>query len=107
MPIEIILNKCTGCRKCIPVCPFSAVEVVDKKAKILDNCTLCGACVDACRFDAIVLDKEEKKISTGEYKGILVFAEQRHDELQTVTLELLNEARKLADILKEELSVVL
>lgn len=107
MPIKIILNKCTGCRKCIPVCPFSAIEVVEKKAKILDNCTLCGACVDACRFDAIVLDKEEKKISTDEYKGILVFAEQRNDELQTVTLELLNEARKLADILKEEVSVVL
>ncbi len=107
MPIKIILDKCTGCRKCIPVCPFSAIEVVDKKAKILDNCTLCGACVDACRFDAIVLDKEEKKISTEEHKGVWVFAEQRHDELQTVTLELLNEARKLADILKEEVSVVL
>ena len=107
MPIKIILSKCTGCRKCIPVCPFSAIEVVDKKAKILDNCTLCGACVDECRFDAIVLEKEEKKISTDEYKGVWIFAEQRHNELQTVTLELLNEARKLADILKEELSVVL
>ena len=107
MSIKIILDKCTGCSKCIPACPFSAIEVVDKKAKILDNCTLCGACVDECRFDAIVLEKEEKKISTDEYKGVWIFAEQRHNELQTVTLELLNEARKLADILKEELSVVL
>jgi len=107
MPIKIILNKCTGCGKCIPVCPFSAIEVVEKKAKIMDNCTLCGACVDACRFDAIVLEKDKKKILNEGYKGVWVFAEQRNNELQTVTLELLNEARKLADILKEELSVVL
>lgn len=40
-------------------------------------------------------------------KGIWVLAEQRDSELQEVSLELVSEGRKLADKLKEELSVVL
>ncbi|MDO8490914.1 MAG: electron transfer flavoprotein subunit alpha/FixB family protein [Dehalococcoidia bacterium] len=40
-------------------------------------------------------------------KGIWVLAEQRGGELQEVSLELVSEGRKLADKLKEELSVVL
>ena len=40
-------------------------------------------------------------------KGIWVLAEQRSGELQEVTLELISEGRKLADKLKEELTVVL
>ncbi|MGB9499194.1 MAG: electron transfer flavoprotein subunit alpha/FixB family protein [Dissulfuribacterales bacterium] len=40
-------------------------------------------------------------------KGVWVFAEQKGDELLEVSLELISEARKLADQLREELSTIL
>lgn len=43
----------------------------------------------------------------GEYKGIWVFAEQRNGQVQSVALELLSEAQKLAADLGAEVSAVL
>ncbi|NOX97467.1 MAG: electron transfer flavoprotein subunit alpha [Nitrospirae bacterium] len=108
MSIQIILDKCTGCTKCVPACPFGAIEVKDKKAVILENCNLCGACVEVCPFEAILLKKEDKVVEGLEdYTGVWVFAEQREGKLQPVGLELLGEGRKLADTLGEELEAVL
>ncbi len=108
MSIKIILDKCTGCEKCVPACPFGAIEVGDEKANIRENCNLCGACVEACPFEAILLKKEEKVVAGSEdYTGVWVFAEQREGELQPVGLELLGEGRRLADTLGEELDAVL
>ncbi|MCK4436745.1 electron transfer flavoprotein subunit alpha [bacterium] len=108
MLIEIIIDKCTGCEKCLAACSFGAIEIVDEKAKILENCNLCGACVEVCPFEAILLEKEEKKVEGLEdYQGVWVFAEQRDGKLQPVGLELLGEGRKLADDLGEELDAVL
>ena len=42
--IEIIIEKCVGCRLCIKECMFGAIEMKDKKAVINDNCTLWGLC---------------------------------------------------------------
>jgi len=30
--INILKDKCVGCRKCVGSCPFGAIEVIDKKA---------------------------------------------------------------------------
>jgi electron transfer flavoprotein alpha subunit len=46
-------------------------------------------------------------MSINEYKGIMVYAEQRQGELQKVALELLGEGRKLAEKLSTELSAIL
>lgn len=108
MSIQIIIDKCTGCEKCVPACPFGAIEVKDEKAKILENCNFCGACVEFCPFEAILLSKEEKAVEGLEdYTGVWVFAEQREGKLQPVGLELLGEGRRLADTLGEELDAVL
>ncbi len=105
--IEILIDECTGCKKCIPSCPFSLIEVENKKAKIMEGCTFCGACVEACPFEAILLEREEKKVDLSSHQGVWVFAEQRDGEIMPVTYELLGAGRRLADELGENLSVIL
>jgi electron transfer flavoprotein alpha subunit len=109
MSIEIIHDKCVGCRLCIKSCPFGAINVEDKLAIIdFDKCTLCGACVDACKFDAILLRKEEYKTKDiSSYKGVWVVAEQNKSAIQSVTYELLGKGRELAEKLGVELCAVL
>lgn len=107
--INIILDKCIGCKLCEGACPFGAIKVEDKKAKILDNCTLCGACVSSCKFDAIDFQKEEtkSKVDISQYNGVWVYAEQKCGNIAKVSHELLGAGRRLADDLNVELSAVL
>ena len=51
------LVKCTGCGRCVKVCPRQAITVGlrgEKYAEITDRavCVSCGACVDVCPADA-------------------------------------------------------
>jgi electron transfer flavoprotein alpha subunit len=107
--ITIISEKCVGCKLCVGACPFNAIEVTEKKAKILDDCTLCGACVSSCKFNAIDFQKDETDASVdlSEYQGVWVFGEQKNNQVSQVVSELLGEGRKLADKLSVPLSVVL
>lgn len=107
MGIRIIADKCTGCGACLTACPFGAISIIADKAVIGAACTLCGACISACPFAAIVVDKKEKSMDLSAYRGVWVVAEQRNGQAAEVTLELLGEGRKLADILQEELNAVL
>lgn len=51
---KINLDRCTGCGRCIDVCPMDAITLVDSKAVIdLDKCANCHACESACPVDAI------------------------------------------------------
>jgi len=60
--IKVIQEKCIGCSKCIPVCPYQAITLVEKKAVIdLNACTLCGACVPECPVDAILIEKSQEQ----------------------------------------------
>jgi len=106
--IKILKDKCVGCKLCVNSCPFGAIKIEDKKAVILDNCTLCGSCVSTCKFKAIELTKDEVKgVDTSEYKGIWVFAEQKEGVLESVSLELLGQATRLAKDLNTDVSAVL
>lgn len=107
--IRIIPEKCVGCKICVGLCPFGAIEIVEKKAVILENCTLCGACVSSCKFFAIdfVKDATEPSVDLSEYKGVWIFGEQKDGIVSNVSLELLGEGTKLAGKLGVELSAVL
>jgi len=111
-----VSKKCIGCNKCVPVCPFAAIMLIDKKAVINEACTLCGACVQVCPVQAIEITREETSTRdlTG-YKGVWVFVELMENadktkhprKIRPVTFELLSIGRKLADQLGEELCAIL
>jgi electron transfer flavoprotein alpha subunit len=116
--IKILNDKCVGCGQCAGACPFSAISMVEKpeypkKFKFVDidlnKCTYCGACVQTCKFNAIELKKEvpQSCIDKNEYKGVWVYAEQRHGEIAGIVYELLNEGKKLAKQLRTNLSAIL
>lgn len=108
--IEVIQDKCIGCKKCVKVCPFGAITMEGKLAVIdLSKCTYCGACPDACPVDAILLIKEESlpTVNLDQYKGVWIFAEQRNGQLHSVVYELLGVGKKLAQARQTELACVL
>lgn len=108
--IKVLADKCVGCGQCVGACPFGVVAMDGALAKIdMDQCKYCGACVKACPADAIEMKKEEQKVAINkdDYRGVWVYAEQRHGEIASVVYELLNEGRRLADKLGVPLSAVL
>lgn len=105
--INILKDKCVGCKKCVSACPFNAIEIVDKKAVIKPNCNICGSCVSSCKFNAINFIKDEvEKKDISQYKGIWVFAEQRYGKLKGVALELIGQGKKLAEELNVDVIAV-
>ena len=103
MSLTIRKDACTGCSLCVKVCPFSAIEMVERKAVVdLNRCNLCGACVDVCKFDAIVLVKpeEQTQLEQDSYKDVWIFVEQKQGVIQSVAFELLGKGKELAETLK-------
>ncbi|MBN1416162.1 MAG: CoB--CoM heterodisulfide reductase iron-sulfur subunit A family protein [Bacteroidales bacterium] len=53
---EVIEDKCSGCRFCNQLCPYSAIEFDEEKGRsyiISALCKACGVCVAACPSSAI------------------------------------------------------
>ncbi|MBW1986160.1 MAG: FAD-binding protein [Deltaproteobacteria bacterium] len=109
MAIIIDLEKCTACGQCIEVCPFGLLHLEEGRLVIDEGCNLCGACVEVCEVGALALPEGEGPGPRPEVPpdGIWVVAEQRHGRLAPVVLELLGEARRLAEILQVSVSAVL
>ncbi|HAH31009.1 MAG TPA: electron transfer flavoprotein subunit alpha [Elusimicrobia bacterium] len=109
-----VSQKCIGCTKCVPVCPFAAIQMMSKKAVINEACTLCGVCVQVCPVEAISITREEASTrDLSGYKGVWVFVEMSEPDdkasarkIKQVAFELLSAGRKLADDLGQELCAV-
>lgn len=71
---DIIEEKCTGCGKCVTLCPVEAMTLVTasdphkpgkKKAKLhYDQCLGCGVCVKGCNADALKLKSRRERVVT-------------------------------------------
>lgn len=110
MGIRVIADKCSGCKLCVKACPFGAITVTKKLARIdLAMCNFCGVCVDACKkFNAIEIIRENvPKVDKSKYRGVWVFAEQKGGLVANVTFELLGQGRELANKLAEPLCAML
>ena len=106
--IEVNLELCTGCSKCVKACPFAVITVVDKKAQIGDGCTACGACVQVCPEEAITIERKVRDIDLSKFSGVWVFAETvENQQFRNVTFELLTKGAELAKELNQELNAVL
>ncbi len=104
--IRLLPLKCTGCGFCITHCPFRCIALVEDKAVIGEGCNLCGTCVNSCPTNAIEITKEERRVDLSEYKGVLVFGEQRRGTISPVVYELIGKGRELAEKLGENLECV-
>lgn len=121
--IKVTINKedCIGCGICVKQCPEGYSLNEEMKAVVKNpNAPGVKEAADACPVAAITVEgkhepvaqktKEEAcevKPSICDYKGVMVFAEQRGGELKKVTLELLGRGRGLADDLGVPLFVAL
>ena len=71
---EIDVDKCTGCGKCVNICPVEAMTLTsandpkqpNRKVAKLDAeiCLGCGLCVRACPDNVIILRQRNKRIIT-------------------------------------------
>ena len=55
--LKLDTAKCTGCEKCLEVCPRQVFEKREKKVAIIDRdqCIECGACQRNCAFGAVTV----------------------------------------------------
>lgn len=70
----IVEEKCTGCGKCVALCPVEAMSLVTAsdphnpkrmKAKLDENqCLGCGVCLRGCNADALKLKSRKERVIT-------------------------------------------
>jgi caffeyl-CoA reductase-Etf complex subunit CarE len=94
-------DACNGCGVCVSACPFGAITIVGGKAQIGDACRVCGACEPVCPMKAITIKKNDGPQSFADWRGVLVYAEQREGKVHPVAYELLGRGRELAATLGE------
>ncbi|MCI0716405.1 MAG: CoB--CoM heterodisulfide reductase iron-sulfur subunit A family protein [Chlorobi bacterium] len=74
---QVIEKYCSGCKSCIPLCPYTAISFKEdiKKAYINEAlCKGCGTCVAACPSGSITQNMFEDEQIFSEIEGLLKFA---------------------------------
>ncbi len=73
----VVEEDCSGCKTCLPLCPYSAISFIaeTKKAQINEVlCKGCGVCVAACPSGSIKQNLFEDEAIFEEIKGVLAYA---------------------------------
>ncbi|KJR43771.1 electron transfer flavoprotein alpha-subunit [Candidatus Magnetoovum chiemensis] len=111
MQIKVETELCTGCQTCISSCPYDALEMKNERAFVNEYCRICRLCLNVCPEGAIkeleIYRGVKPAIDLNSYKGVMVFAEQRHGNISAVSFELLGAGRSLADKLDVSLTCAL
>jgi heterodisulfide reductase subunit A len=71
----VLEEECSGCKTCIPLCPYGAIEFNAETAKAHMNevlCKGCGTCVAACPSGSIQQNFFEDAEIFAETEGVLV-----------------------------------
>jgi heterodisulfide reductase subunit A2 len=71
----IVEEDCSGCKSCVPLCPYTAITYNEEKLKAQINealCKGCGTCVAACPSSSIRQHLFEDEMIFSEIDGLLV-----------------------------------
>jgi electron transfer flavoprotein alpha subunit len=100
----IDITKCTGCRRCVKICPAEAIEIyyTPEQMRILEELAAGGQ-----KTEFQESDEEEVAAGNGHYRGVWVFVEQTDGIPATVSWELLSVGQTLAKQLAVELCAVI
>ncbi len=67
-PVEVSLENCNGCARCVEDCPYSAIDLVPRTdgAQALyqvlvnpDHCVACGICVGSCPSSSLFRNQQD------------------------------------------------
>jgi heterodisulfide reductase subunit A len=70
----ILADECSGCKSCIPLCPYTAISFDETRQKAIINealCKGCGTCVASCPSGSIVQNLFEDDEIFSEIEGVL------------------------------------
>jgi heterodisulfide reductase subunit A len=81
----IVEEDCSGCKSCVPLCPYSAISFNEEKEKAVINealCKGCGTCVAACPSGSIIQNLFEDEEIYSEIIGILDYHNISHTNVR-------------------------
>jgi heterodisulfide reductase subunit A len=73
----IVEEECSGCKTCVPLCPYTAISFLEEKKVAEINevlCKGCGTCVAACPSGTIHQNMFEDEEIYEEIEGVLAYA---------------------------------
>jgi heterodisulfide reductase subunit A len=71
----ILEEECSGCKTCVPLCPYTAISYDESKKKAVLNealCKGCGTCVASCPSGSIMQNLFEDDQIMSELDGLLI-----------------------------------
>ena len=69
----VLEEECSGCKSCIPLCPYTAISFLEDKKKATINealCKGCGTCVASCPSGSIQQNLFEDEYIFSEIEGV-------------------------------------
>ncbi|MDW8105535.1 MAG: CoB--CoM heterodisulfide reductase iron-sulfur subunit A family protein, partial [Armatimonadota bacterium] len=69
----VVEEECSGCKTCVPLCPYKAISFNEEKQKAVINevlCKGCGTCVAACPSGSIKQNLFEDEEIFSEIEGV-------------------------------------
>ncbi len=106
-PIHVDAELCTACGWCVSGCPLGAIRLEGDVAAIEPGrCNGCLGCLAVCPETALSADVPPRPTDVASCEGVWAVVEFDEGRPQDVSLEILCEGRRLADVQGTTLSAV-